>query len=219
MLGEVRATLGTVTDRLQQILRTVRRDPTKQDATRVDLAALVRETADTWAELALDKWKVALTTDVPPDPLFVDGDHSHLQQVLENFLFNARDATFEMRNHIRERARAESPLDPDARKRKLIDAAGWKGTVHVRVRKAGDRIVLEVTDNGIGMTDDVRENCLASHFSTKRDNALYQGYSAGTGLGLSFVAVVLEHHKAKLEIDSTPQSGTTFRATFPAATG
>ena len=51
--------------------------------------------------------------------------------------------------------------------------------------------------------------------TTKRDNALYEGYSAGMGLGLSFVAVVLEHHGAKLEIESAPHRGTTFRMRFP----
>ena len=37
MLHEVQATLGTVTERLQQILRTVRRDPSKAELTRLDL--------------------------------------------------------------------------------------------------------------------------------------------------------------------------------------
>ncbi|MFM8271594.1 MAG: ATP-binding protein, partial [Gemmata sp.] len=68
---------------------------------------------------------------------------------------------------------------------------------------------------GIGMTDEVRRNCLKTHFSTKRDNALYEGYSAGMGLGLSFVAMVLEHHRAALEIESAPLRGTTFRVRLP----
>ena len=37
------------------------------------------------------------------------------------------------------------------------------------------------------------------------------------GLGLSFVVAILEHHHGKLEIDSEPMRGTTFRATLPAA--
>lgn len=216
MLGEVRSTLGTVTDRLQQILRTVRRDPTKQEDTRIDLAALVRETTGTWADIAREKWKVLLSTEIPADPLPVNGDHSHLQQVLENLLFNARDATFEMRNHVRDQARADPAIDAVARKQRLIDAAGWKGTVHVRVRREGDRVVLSVSDNGIGMSAEVKAQCLAAHYSTKRDNALYQGYTAGMGLGLSFVAMVLEHHRAILEIESSPLAGTTFRIAFPA---
>jgi signal transduction histidine kinase len=204
-----------VTERLQQILRTVRRDPASNEMTRVDLAALVAESERTWAEMGRDKWKIAVTADVPREPLWVNGDLSHLQQTVENLLFNARDATFEMRNFLRDEAKRE----PDAtiRRQKLLDAAAWRGEVGVRLSRDGERAVLEVRDNGIGMTEEVRRNCLRTHFTTKRDNALYEGYSAGMGLGLSFVAMVLEHHGAELEIESAPLRGTTFRVKFPLA--
>jgi signal transduction histidine kinase len=39
--------------------------------------------------------------------------------------------------------------------------------------------------------------------------------SAGMGLGLSFVVVILEHHGAKLEIESKEMEGATFRVRFP----
>jgi signal transduction histidine kinase len=212
MLEEVKATLGTVTERLQQILRTVRRDPTRAEMTRLDLVEVARASFQTWAETAWDKWKLRITAELPGEPLTIQGDLSHLQQAIENLIFNSRDATFEMRNALREEARRET--DPTVRKQKLIDAASWKGEVSLRVRKEGTTAVLEIADNGIGMTDEVRENCLKTHFTTKRDNALYEGYSAGMGLGLSFVAVVLEHHKASLEIDSHPRRGATFRIRF-----
>jgi len=216
MLQEVKNTLGTVTERLQQILRTVRRDPANAEITSIDLAGLVRESERTWAEMGREKWKIAITASVGAEPQLVNGDVSHLQQAIENLVFNARDATFEMRNELRDEAKREP--NPAVRRQKLLDAAGWKGEVTLRVERDGDEVVLEVRDNGIGMTDDVRENCLKTHFTTKRDNALYEGYSAGMGLGLSFVAVVLEHHRAKLEIESAPHRGTTFRMRFPLAT-
>jgi signal transduction histidine kinase len=215
MLREVKATLGTVTERLQLILRTVRRDPTNATIERVDLAALVREERHMWEEMGRDKWKAVVRTETPDSPLWVDGDHSHLQQAVENLVFNARDATFEMRNHLREEAKREP--DPAARKRRLLEAASWKGEVSLRALMKDGSAVLEVRDNGIGMTDEVRKNCLKTHFTTKRDNALYEGYSAGMGLGLSFVAVVLEHHHASLEIESIPLRGTTFRILIPLA--
>lgn len=213
MLEEVKGTLGTVTERLQQILRTVRRDPTSADVTQLDFNELVREIERTWEDVGRDKWKLTLSADVPAGPAPVTGDLSHLQQAIENLLFNARDATFEMRNYLRDEAKRET--GPAARRQKLLDAAAWKGEVHLRVVREAGHVILEVRDNGIGMTEDVRRNCLTTHFSTKRDNALYEGYSAGMGLGLSFVAVVLEHHRATLEIDSAPLRGTTFRLRFP----
>jgi signal transduction histidine kinase len=217
MLQEVRSTLGTVTERLQQILRTVRRDPNKSEVTRVDLNQLVRDTAGTWVSMALDKWKLRVAGDLADGPLWVRGDVSHLQQAVENLVFNARDATFEMRNHLVDAARRDRSVDPAARRQRLIEGYGWRGEVVLATRHEGSAAVLEVRDNGIGMTEEVRRNCLRTHFSTKRDNAIYEGYSAGMGLGLSFVAVVLEHHGAVLEIESEPLKGATFRIRFPLA--
>ena len=217
MLLEIKHTLGTVTERLQQILKTVRRDPAHASIARIDLGELVRESERNWGVMGWEKWKIAVSTETPAQPLWLDGDLSHLQQALENLVFNARDATFEMRNHLRDEAKRES--DPMLRRHKLLEAAGWKGEVSLCAFRAGDSAVLEVRDNGIGMTEEIRKNCLQTHFTTKRDNALYEGYNAGMGLGLSFVAVVLEHHHATLEIDSSPLRGTTFRIRFPLVTG
>ena len=216
MLSEVRTTLGTVTERLQQILRTVRRDPSSAEMTRIDLNALVQEIRRTWEEMAREKWKLILTVETTSAALWVEGDLSHLQQAIENLLFNSRDATFEMRNHLRDEARTDPALDAEARKKAVLAVAGWKGEVHLRTYVENGGAVLEVSDNGIGMTEEVRQRCTQTHFSTKRDNALYEGYSAGMGLGLSFVAVVLDHHEAKLEIESQPFRGATFRLRFPA---
>ena len=259
MLHEVKQTLGTVTERLQQILQTVRRDPSESETVRIDLNALVVEMQRTWADLAREKWKCAIEVDLYRKPLWIEGDVSHLQQALENLLFNARDATFEMRNHLREEARrgngdeilnAPSPpgtpggegrgegggtphaLTPSPqpsppeyrgrggiadRRQALISAAGWKGAITLRTRRDSDTAILEVQDNGIGMTDEVRRRSTETHFSTKRNNALFAGLSAGMGLGLSFVTVILGHHRARLDIDSEPLKGATFRIRFPLA--
>ena len=211
MLNEVQATLGTVTDRLQEILRTVRRDPSETSLARIDLVPFVETLARTWLDVGRDKWKLHIETDLPEGPVWIEGDYSHLQQALENLIFNARDATFEMRNHLREEARRAAPA---ARKENLLGAAGWKGTLRMRLSVDVDSAVLEVSDNGIGMTDEVRAQCLQTHYSTKRDNALYEGHSAGMGLGLSFVAMVLEHHAAEYGIESEPSQGTTFCIRF-----
>ena len=177
----------------------------------------------TWNDLARDKWKMTLSLDQEFDPatqkpaqIWIDGDFSHMQQAVENLVFNARDATFEMRNLLREKARVESLSEADKRQA-LLAAAAWKGQVILRVRREGTHVVLEVTDNGVGMSDDVRQNCMKTHFSTKRNNALFAGLSAGMGLGLSFVSVILAHHRARLDIESKPLKGATFRIHFPGA--
>jgi signal transduction histidine kinase len=234
MLRQVRQTLGTVTERLQQILHTVRRDPSRSELTPLDLNSLIQEITRTWEDLAREKWKLTLTVDLHPEPLWIAGDLSHLQQAVENLLFNARDATFEMRSHLREEARkrvasGQWPVATEEAtrdqwsgisdgKQALISAAGWKGMVTMRTLKQGDHVVLEVEDNGIGMNEEVRRRCTETHFSTKRDNAIYEGNTTGMGLGLSFVVVILGHHHAQLEIVSEPLQGALFRATFPILT-
>jgi signal transduction histidine kinase len=217
MLREVKDTLGTVTERLQQILQTVRRDPNRSEMVQLDLNALVADMHRVWGDLAREKWKMNLALELAPEtagPLLIDGDLSHLQQAFENLLFNARDATFEMRNHLRELARKETQSDNDKRQA-LLAATSWRGAVVLRTRREADHAVLEVSDNGIGMTTEVRERCTQTHFSTKRNNALFAGLSAGMGLGLSFVTVILAHHRATLVIESEPLHGATFRIRFP----
>jgi signal transduction histidine kinase len=215
MLHEVRQTLGTVTERLQQILRTVRRDPSRTEMARLNLNELVCELHATWTELARDKWKLQLAMELSSEPLWIEGDVSHLQQAVENLLFNARDATFEMRNHLRDEARRQDDLEPPERRQALIAAAGWLGRIVMRTRRQGDAAIFEVQDNGIGMTEEVRRRCTETHFSTKRDNAIYEGNSTGMGLGLSFVTVILAHHHGQLEIVSEPNRGALLRVQFP----
>ena len=154
MLHEVKSTLGTVTERLQQILRTVRRDPTNAEITRVDLARasdrIRQRPGARWAATSGNSrsWRTSRR-----EPFWVNGDLSHLQQAIENLLFNARDATFEMRNYLRDEAKREG--DPVTRRQKLLEAAAWRGEVQLRAIREGNWAVLEVRDNGIGMTEEV----------------------------------------------------------------
>jgi signal transduction histidine kinase len=218
MIQEVRQTLGTVTERLQQILKTVRRDPTRSELFCLDLNQIVRDLQQTWVDLAWDKWKLTLTLESAPEPLWIKADLSHIQQAVENLIFNARDATFEMRNYLRGQAHRQHADDPVAQRNALIEAAAWKGAVTLRTRRQEDRAILEIVDNGIGMDEATRRRCTETHFSTKRDNAVYEGNSTGMGLGLSFVSAILNHHGAMLEIESEPLKGSLFRAVFPLAT-
>jgi signal transduction histidine kinase/CheY-like chemotaxis protein/uncharacterized membrane protein affecting hemolysin expression len=68
-------------------------------------------------------------------------------------------------------------------------------------------IVVEVSDTGIGMSEETRKRCLEPFFSTKGKR--------GTGLGLAMVYGVMQRHEGNIEIDSEQGKGTTFRLVFP----
>lgn len=96
-----------------------------------------------------------------------------------------------------------------------VDAMPNGGTLSVRTRKAivadGEaRILIEVTDSGVGMDEDTRRRCLEPFYTTKGER--------GTGLGLAMVYGMIQRHSAELEIDSVPGQGTTVRLNFPAYT-
>ena len=94
-----------------------------------------------------------------------------------------------------------------------VDAMPSGGTLEVRTRTVtspeGDpRVVIEVTDSGVGMDEETRKRCLEPFYTTKGER--------GTGLGLAMVYGMVQRHSAELDIDSTPGRGTTVRMSFPA---
>ncbi len=96
-----------------------------------------------------------------------------------------------------------------------VDAMPNGGTLSVRTRRAtvadGEtRVLIEVTDSGVGMDEDTRRRCLEPFYTTKGER--------GTGLGLAMVYGMIQRHSAELEIDSLPGKGTTVRLNFPAFT-
>lgn len=69
-------------------------------------------------------------------------------------------------------------------------------------------LILEVSDNGIGMDEITRQRCLEPFFSTKQKRG-------GSGLGLAMVYGAMERHKGHIEVLSELNKGTTIRMTFP----
>lgn len=76
-------------------------------------------------------------------------------------------------------------------------------------QETGDAIRLSISDNGPGMTEEVRLHCLEPFFTTKTR-------SLSTGLGLSLVHNIVSHAGGAVEIDSHPSEGSTFVLVLPA---
>ncbi len=90
-----------------------------------------------------------------------------------------------------------------------VDAMPKGGTITMRTRPAGSRVIMEVVDTGSGMSEEVRQRCLEPFFTTKG--------KGGTGLGLSMVYGTVQRHRGSIEIDSSLGNGTTFRLSLPSA--
>jgi signal transduction histidine kinase len=68
---------------------------------------------------------------------------------------------------------------------------------------------VEVTDTGIGMSEDVQENIFEPLFTTKGEQ--------GTGMGLAASYGIIQEHGGDIDVTSEPGEGTTFTLTFPSA--
>lgn len=84
--------------------------------------------------------------------------------------------------------------------------ASREGHVSVKARADAGRVVVIVTDNGSGMTEQTREKLFEPFFTTK---------SSGTGLGLPVVSQIVRMHKGSVSVDSQAGTGTKMTVILP----
>ncbi|MBB6429580.1 hybrid sensor histidine kinase/response regulator [Algisphaera agarilytica] len=135
---------------------------------------------------------VELAIELPSEGLSpVMGDSVQLQQVLLNLAINARDAMSAGGGTIR--------IAAEDFERRTTDG-----------ESEGKWVRIIVQDDGLGMTEAVRQRIFEPFFSTK-------GADAGTGLGLSVVRGIIEEHGGSIAVFSRHQKGTTFTLELPCA--
>ncbi len=87
-------------------------------------------------------------------------------------------------------------------------AASGKVEIIAEHASTADNLVLRVTDNGVGMSEEVKAHIFEPFFTTKSEGK-------GVGLGLSIVYGIIERHHGHIEVESELGKGTTFRITLP----
>jgi two-component system nitrogen regulation sensor histidine kinase NtrY len=87
-----------------------------------------------------------------------------------------------------------------------IDAMPTGGTLTVRTAQRNGAVRLEITDTGEGLTPEECARLFTPYYTTKR---------LGTGLGLAIVQSVVSDHSGRIEVESAPGAGATFRIELP----
>ncbi len=90
-----------------------------------------------------------------------------------------------------------------------IDAMGGKGALRVRTYRDDGCVVVEIADNGPGISSDVKPHIFEPFFTTK-------GVGEGTGLGLDTVQRIVKKHRGNIQVDSKP-GDTRFQVWLPLA--
>ena len=124
---------------------------------------------------------VNVKRDYQPVPLLVNSFGSELNQVWTNLIDNA------------------------------IDAMNGKGELRVRTYREDDCVVVEIADNGPGISPEVQPHIFEPFFTTK-------GVGEGTGLGLDAVQRIVKKHRGSIQVLSKP-GDTRFQVWLPLAAG
>ena len=115
---------------------------------------------------------------VPIDEIYVNADKSHLLRVLNNLIKNAIQAI------------------PGSR----------RGVIDIRLEKQGDRAIIQVNDNGKGISREMREKVFYPNFTTK---------TSGTGLGLAISKNIVESFGGRIYFETEEGVGTRFYFELP----
>lgn len=107
----------------------------------------------------------------------------------------------------------EIKIDPELIKQSLMnlvqnamDAVDKNGRVEINYFKKENNLIIQITDNGKGIPENIRNKIFDLYYTTKPE---------GTGLGLSIVQKIVAEHKGTIEVFSEVNKYTKFKITIP----
>jgi signal transduction histidine kinase/ActR/RegA family two-component response regulator len=192
-LETVQRAIGDVAQTVARMGEFYRQRESKVTLTPVNVNVILGHMPDLtrarWSDLAQARGAaIEMRVEEAPDAPTIMANESEVREALINLVFNAADAL------------------PDG------------GTITLRARhSAGDAsftrpsVIIEVSDDGVGMDETTRTHCLEPFFTTKGER--------GTGLGLAMVYGIAQRHGAEVQVDSNLGKGTTIRLVFPDSAG
>ena len=164
----------------------------KYESKPLDINNVIREIIN-MSEKIFEK-SIDVTLNLDEKVKNIEGDLNQINQVFTNLIINAKDAmptggklSFKTENFVLDDDHKDIFPDP----------------------KSGDYVKISVSDTGIGMSKQIKDNIFEPFFSTK-------GEGKGTGLGLATVYGIIKNHKGYIFCESEPGHGTTFSIYLPA---
>ena len=148
-----------------------------------DIVALTKEIAEQ-AEMEADKKGIRISikgADNLPSPFWVLADKHYIGQVIVNLVINS------------------------------IRYGKEGGLTRVHFRDMLDKILVEVEDNGLGISKEDLPRVFERFYRTDKGRSREQG---GTGLGLAIVKHIIEAHGERISVRSEPGVGSTFSFTL-----
>ncbi len=129
-------------------------------------------------------------------PFTIEADPTHFEQIITNLIINAKDSVIEKKSDNK-----EIVIEI---KRIFVDIT-MKNVIGQEIQK-GEYGVIYIKDNGIGISDDIKNKIFDPFFTTKQ---------YGTGLGLSTTLHLIERNKGFINFESKENEGTIFEVYFP----
>jgi two-component system, cell cycle sensor histidine kinase and response regulator CckA len=191
-VDEMSKAVQSATELTRQLLAFSRRQEVRTQS--LDLNEIVSDMSRLLRRIVGDD--VDLDTDLASGLGRTTADRNQIEQVILNLSVNARDAMPAGGRLTLSTANVDIRDDVDAA------AAGCPELA------PGLYIALSVSDTGVGIGADIRERVFEPFFTTKE-------IGAGTGLGLSTVAGIVEKSGGKVAVHSRLDEGTTFTVYLP----
>jgi signal transduction histidine kinase len=186
LIGEAHRAALSAAGLTEKLLAFGRRGPSSRGTLR--LGPVVTATISMLRRLIAED--IDLVCDLDPDPCLVDAETAGLEQIVVNLVLNARDAV-----------EPGGRIEVATRRLHESDQTGTH-----------DWVRLTVTDDGRGMSDDVRARIFEPFYTTR-------SRGRGTGLGLSTVYGTVTQLGGRIDVLSTLGRGSTFMVRLPAAAG
>lgn len=136
---------------------------------------------------------IILRSVLPENLWLVKADRGQIEQLVANLAINARDAMPHGGELIFETANV------------LLDESTVRS---VSSMVPGEYVKISISDNGCGMTDEVKAHLYEPFFTTK-------DVGKGTGLGLATCYGIVKRHRGQIEVNSVPGQGTEFTVYLP----